>query len=99
LASFEQHLLSGVSEPRLQNPEAQRVTISALVPVPRAGGFGERAYDAHLKPICSRELLSVAAFCGGTATDGESGSVTSEKGIGEDFGEAGLFRGEPIGSA
>jgi hypothetical protein len=63
LARFETHSFSGVSAPRLKNPEPQRVTISSLVPVPRAGGFVERADDADLKPICSRELHSVATFC------------------------------------
>jgi hypothetical protein len=81
----------------LKNPFAADLTISASVPVPRAGGFGGRSDDANLKPICSRELHSMATFSVRTAIGGGSGSVTSEKGIGEKFGEIGFSERKLIG--
>jgi hypothetical protein len=73
------------------------LTISASVPVSRAGWLGERADDADLKPICSRELHSMATFSGRAAIGEGQRSDTSEKGAGENFGETGSSEEELVG--
>jgi hypothetical protein len=94
IGSFVQHRDLTSSEEVLKNRLVVSFTISASVPVPRAGWFGDLADAEVLKPICSRELHSQATFSGGAAIGGQSISDTSGKGSEESFGEKMFSRGD-----